>query len=182
MSGFKAADMKIVYIESNDALLRDQTTTQVAQKLREDGFRVRVAAFPGDGPFAHQIRVALDQRTEYQELPWHSLQLVDRMDFFFNPNNGLLRNNQKFDFLILSGSHYHELLHTDGETLSAWVLSINGILPPPDFVFWLSGPQHDPFFERLIHTNPSARMVPSVPPSSVVDIIYADITAEEDHE
>jgi thymidylate kinase len=176
------ADMRIVCIESNDLLLRDQTVNEVAHKLRSQGIRVRIAAFPGDGPFAHQIRVALDQRTQYHDLPWHGLYLVDRMDFFFNPTNGLSQNADKFDYLLISGSHYYEYLQSDNEELSSWILSINDVLPQPQLVLWISTTESDQAYDRLISILPSAHRFVPTPSSDMVDAICYYLKAEGHHE
>jgi thymidylate kinase len=178
----EAADMKIVCIESDDILLRDQTVNAVAQQLRAQGMHVRVSAFPGDGPFAHQIRVALDQRTQYHDLPWHGLQLVDRMDFFFNPTNGFMRNASKFDYLLVSGSHFHEYLQTDDDELSSWILSINAVLPQPLLVLWISKTEPDQAFDRLVNIIPSTRRFVSTPSSDMVDAIIKFMKADSHHE
>jgi hypothetical protein len=178
----EAADMKIVCIESNDIPLRDRTVNEVAHKLRTQGMYVRVAAFPGDGPFAHQIRVALDQRTQYHTLPWHGLQLVDRMDFFFNPTNGLSKNATKFDYLLISGSHYHEYLQSDNEEMGSWILSINDILPQPHLVLWLTNTEADQAFYRLVTVFPSARRFVQTPSYDIVGAICNFLKAEADHE
>ena len=178
----EAADMKIVCIESNDIPLRDRAVNEVAHKLRTQGMRVRVAAFPGDGPFAHQIRVALDERTQYHDLPWHGLQLVDRMDFFFNPTNGLSQNANKFDYLLISGSHYYENLQTDDDELSSWILSINDVTPQPQLVLWISKTEADQAFDRLVNVFPSALRLVQTPSNDIVYAICNFLKAEPDHD
>jgi len=174
--------MKIVCIESDDIHLRDQTVNAIAQQLRTQGMHVRVAAFPGDGPFAHQIRVALDLRTQYHDLPWHGLQLVDRMDFFFNPTNGLTQSVNIFDYLLISGSHYHEYLQTDDEELSSWILAINAVLPQPHLVLWISKTQPDQAFDRLVNVLPSVRRFVPTPSSDMADVICDYMKTESHHE
>lgn len=174
--------MIIVCIESKDILLRDQIIEAVAQQLRTSDMRVRVASFPGDGPFAHQIRVSLDQRTQYHELPWHGLQLVDRMDFFMNPTNGLISNTNKVDYLLISGSQFLECLQATDDSLGSWILSINAILPQPQWVFWISNTEHDPAFERLSRFHPSAHRITAASVGDMVNTICVAIQAEGDHE
>jgi len=127
----------IICIESfhKDAL--QNVLTEVQNQLSKKLDNIRMVQFPSDGPFGHQIRVVDNKRLELQPLPEHLLHMVDRMDFFLNPTNGLNHAINSLDCLILSGSQYKEAALCDDPELLQWILEINSNIPEVTSVFWL---------------------------------------------
>ena len=128
----------IFCIESNHQDYLAGVLELLKDVLLKNGIRARFLSFPSDGPFGHQIRVVETGRYELDTIPDHMLRMVDRMDTFLNPHNGLNHILEEFDCLIMSESQYKEALMTADADLSEWILEINNNIPKTDKIFWLS--------------------------------------------
>jgi hypothetical protein len=121
-------------------------------ELESRGFNTRIIRFPSEGPFGHQLRISESGRFAYQPIPELLLRMVDRMDAFLNPVNGLMQSLDKLDCLILSESHYKEASSIHDEELRQWVIDINKNVPPVKAIFWLV---------NEIDTPPNTKSFPS---------------------
>lgn len=128
----------ILCIESNQQEILASVLEVLKEELLQSGINARFITFPSDGPFGHQIRVVETGRYKLEAVPEHMLRMVDRMDTFLNPHNGLNPNLEKLDCLILSESQYKEALTCDDLEQSQWIIEINSNIPPIQKMYWLA--------------------------------------------
>ena len=119
----------------------------------------RIFSFPSDGIIGHQLRVVEQGRYQLDENSYHAFLLIDRMDLFFNPQYGIQKNGSSLEVVIIVGNFLSELqLSGASSPITAWVESINAILPPPDIMVSI-----DCTSEQISHLQgifPAARHLP----------------------
>lgn len=121
-------------------------------KFLEIDLNIRFLDFPSTGPFGHQIRVVESGRYSLSSIPDHMLRMVDRMDAFLNPMNGLNQSLDELDCLILSESQFKEALETDDQEIRKWIIDINNNIPPINAIYWLlEENETDPVAEGFPH-------------------------------
>lgn len=128
----------IICIESFHPTALDTVLTEVQDQLLSRRINNRIVQFPSQGPFGHQIRVVDDERVDMHEIPFHLLQMVDRMDLFLNPINGLAKNRKSNEILILTESQFKESILTKDIEIQNWVIEINNNIPVAAHLFWLN--------------------------------------------
>lgn len=150
----------ILCIESNQKAKLAAILETLKMELVHRGLNARFLSFPSDGPFGHQIRVVDTGRYMLEAVPKHMLHMVDRMDTFLNPHNGLNLNLEKLDCLILSESQYKEAITCDDLEQSQWIIEINSIIPPIQKMYWLAEndeplrvPFEMPLFEVIVSSS-----------------------------
>jgi hypothetical protein len=128
----------IICIESFHQKALETVLTEVHNQLLSNNFNCRVVQFPSQGPFGHQIRVVEDGRVQLNDIPLHLLRMVDRMDLFLNPTNGLALSKNTKEIILLTESHFKESLLTLDPEMQKWIIEINSNLPTIEHVFWLA--------------------------------------------
>ena len=129
--------MMIICIESFHKPILSVVLQNVQEQLANQQVNARIAQFPSDGPFGHQVRLLDNGRIQLYHQPAHMLRMVDRMDLFLNPVNGLSKNPGAQDVILLSESQYKECLQAEDPEIQQWIIEINTILPQASKLFWL---------------------------------------------
>ena len=127
----------LICIESFHQKELDILLPLLKDSLQQEEKNIRFIQFPSAGPFGHQLRVVESGRLEFHQIPDHLFRMVDRMDIFLNPINGVKNSIQPPDLIILSESQYKEALCTQDEETLQWVIEINKIIPSPQKLYWL---------------------------------------------
>lgn len=156
----------LICIESFHQKALDSILPMLKDLLHQAGITFRLIQFPSAGPFGHQLRVVESGRLEFHEIPDHLLRMVDRMDIFSNPTNGLEKSPQPPpELIIMTESQYKEAMQAIEKETQHWVMEINSILPPAQKVYW------------LVKENDSIPQLPDFPP---VKLIFINLESFEE--
>ena len=133
----------LICIESFSSTLLDEIIEELKIRFSQDKLNVRFLSFPSKGPFGHQLRVVEGGRIAFHPRPYHLLHMVDRMDAFLNPLNGISLMDPAFDLILVTGSQFKEALQANDEELQRWIVEINRNFPEPEIIFWLSDKENE---------------------------------------
>jgi thymidylate kinase len=178
---FKEDIKMIICIESFHRSHLETILSQVRSELQRMKVRVRFVSFPSDGPFGHQLRVMEMGRVEFNKQAEHLLRMVDRLDWFQNPINGLSASTLNPEHVIITNSQYYECLLAETAEEQKWVLEINDLIPRPAALIWLILPG-ETAPQLTEYSSISTVQIDCESPQSTVTQIINLIQKEQQHD
>lgn len=119
----------IIHIQSENQELESAFVQFFQNLCSHESLVCKSIHFPSEGPLGHQLKVRTTNRIQYHPYPEEALILIDKMDFYFNPQVGVSVNpGNKVDILIIIETKQNK---QDKIALN-WLKEIQKILPPPD--------------------------------------------------
>lgn len=145
----------IILIEAQERTQAAEVMGALRQTLAKDNLTVYTTQLPSDGPLGHLLRVANQDRVKFDFFAGTALSVIDGMDYFFNPANGIVKNNQEVNVILIEGFCVRTFAKINqDQSKIEWFSTIFSIWPEPQAIIHIAEEQSQIYFLTQIWNNP----------------------------
>lgn len=127
----------LIDIEAANARKLDLFTSSLKKYLGQTFNILATFRCPTAGPIGRQLRVIEENRIKMHAYPANALKIIDKMDRFYNPVNGLEALSSTKGLILAQNYYLTDLMNPEDAELRDWLHQISSICPRPDIIIWL---------------------------------------------